>query len=158
MFLVWNFDFKCLWCLESMCVVHRHAARPRNKAKKKNGCVALSDQPISKYEIERLGSRIHPIFVRLGVFSPFLRKRRWKMHPNFVPLGALKKLKKKIWLTDPISQKFHLRATQQFFFLWPNQRHQWPLVPLPMALEPLEIQNFCYIIHFCIKFCSRSNK
>ena len=52
----------CVWCL-----------RPR----KKKCCVALSDQHISKNEkikkkIIRYEWAMHPLFVRLGVFSPFL--------------------------------------------------------------------------------------
>ena len=62
-----------------------------NKAKKKKHCgVTLSDRPISKNKIKKIRSGMHPFLSDWVFFSPFMRKR-WKMHPNFVPLGALKK-------------------------------------------------------------------
>ena len=58
--------------------------RPRKK------CLVLpsATDPSQKIIFKKLGSGMHPIFVRLGVFNLFLRKKRWKMHPNLVILGA----------------------------------------------------------------------
>ena len=55
-------------------------------------------RPISKIELNKLGLGMHPTFVRLGVFFTVFereRKKKVKMHLNFVLLGAWKKLIKK---------------------------------------------------------------
>ena len=63
---------------------------------------------------------MHTIFVRLGVlFFNLFWGERYKMYPNFVLLGALKKFKKNVFRTnDPNIQKFHLKATQQQLSFW----------------------------------------
>ena len=61
---------------------------------------------------------MHPILVRLGVFHLFWQKR-WKMHPNFVSLDALKMIieKKKYFPTDqPKFPEILLEGNTAIFF------------------------------------------
>ena len=87
----------------------------------KNCCVALSNQPISKNKFKKLGLGMHPIFVKLSVFSPFLRKR-WKNAPKFCTFGCfLKKWLEKYFPTDRPTQIFRNFTWGQHnnFLFWP---------------------------------------
>ena len=89
-----------------------------------------------KLELKILGLGMHPIFVRLGVFSPFFEKRSWKIHSKFVLLSVFlktnnnnekneKKKKKKqtnkqIWLPTQIfrNSTWGTQQLSSFFVLF----------------------------------------
>ena len=87
---------------------------------KKNSVLSSATDPSQKLSRGESWSGKHPILFRLGVFFFFFSEKWWKVHPNFVLLGAFQKHNcLKIWLTQLFFKDFTFqRATQQFFFLF----------------------------------------
>ena len=100
-------NYKCSLSKQIRISGNREVAtlRPRKKI-----MLPSATNPSPKIKSYRIGSGMHPIFVRLGVFH-LVWDKKWKMHPTVVLLGAFQKEIENFWLTNPNFQKFCLKAT-----------------------------------------------